>query len=618
MGKVYDLPRISGFLVIVGLVLGIDISAMAVFISSDYFNRYFHYPSAFEQGMVSGAHPMGGLAGCVLFGYVGERVSRLGCFRYFTFIWIIGCIVSVLVMDIYMVAIGRFIKGVAVGSLSVVASVYLVEIFPSNRKGIATALVQLTLTFGIFLMYMLCWTFSRFNNHMAFRISWGLEIIPAVALISGTLFVPESPRWFVMQGQYKKAQEILTLLNCRSKNDFNKQALLNMYGDTAKARLRDLIKLPYIKQLIMGMTIQALVQFTGINVVMYYVVYICEMAGLEGREKMNVASIPYLLNILFTFIPLHFLDRVQRKVLIVYGSLALAAIMNLIGLTMWIYGHDVPPINGNPALVWRLSPLGGQLTIALCFAFIAIFAGTLSCAGWLYTNEVLADKIRSRGLSICMSISWICNAVLTFLSPLMMSTLKWGTFFLFGMVTTMLTIIVWLAFPETLGMSSSPPRTELYEEGNTKPIMETKEHAEIMENELKVASSASMQGQSTDTEELVEISYRSAAPPPESINEDIALPPPPPVKQKETLAPKKKTVQTQIESLFAAKAAGHRLSPEDEDIMITLTAISSDFSGVSLRDLHNKFGGSRRGSERDVFSAAPGFDINGLGNVEGK
>ncbi|AET37743.1 uncharacterized protein Ecym_1521 [Eremothecium cymbalariae DBVPG len=570
MRKVYDLPRISCFLVLVGLILGIDISSMAVFISSDYFNEYFNHPNPFEQGMVSGAHPIGGLTGCILFAYMGERISRLGCFRYFSFIWIVGCVISVLVIDIYMVAIGRFVKGVSVGALSVVVSVYLSEVFPPNRKGIATAIIQLTLTFAIFLMYMICWTFNRFNNHLAFRISWGLEVLPALAVIVGTFFIPESPRWFVMKGQYNKGQELLSRLNRGSKLEFNRQAILNMYGNTAKARFRDLIKPPYINQMFMGIIIQTLVQFTGINVVMYYLIYICEMAGLEGKDKMNAASVPYLLNILFTFLPLNFLDRVQRKALIIYGSFILSIVMSLIGFTMWFYGTDVSPINGNPALVWKLDPRGGEMTIVLCFVFVSVFASTLSCAGWLYTNEILPSDIKTKGLSVCMGFSWVFNFSLTFLSPLMMSTLKWGTFLMFGTVTFLLTLVVWYNFPETLGLSSQDI-IDMFNEKSKKNI----EHDDISsENKLKGKPPPIPQDHSSDTADIIERSYRSAAPPPESIEE---------VQEK---VRENKTKQRDIYLDGQNGDLGEQkpvLSPSEEDTMITLTAISSDLSGMSVK-----------------------------------
>ncbi|AMD20201.1 HDL543Wp [Eremothecium sinecaudum] len=627
MKRVYELHKISGFLIVVGMILGIDVSSMAVFIGSKHFNEYFNYPTPFQQGMVSGAYPIGGLIGCVLFAFMGDRISRLGCFRCSALIWLAGCAISVLVINIYMIAMGRFVKGVAVGSLSVVSSIYLVEVFPTNRKGIATVLVQLTITFAIFLMYMACWTFNRFfNSHYAFRISWGLEIIPALALITGTFIIPESPKWFVANEQYNEAQEVLSRLNAASMSAFDREAILNMYGNTSKTKFVDLIKPPYFKQVLIGITIQTLVQFTGVNVLMYYLVYICEMAGLHGNSKMNAASMPYLLNILFTFVPFHFLDKTSRKMLIINGSFSLALVMSLIGFSMWVYGYDVSPINGNPALVWKLTPKGGEITIALCFVFVAIFASTLSCSAWLYTNEILPTVIKTKGLSVCMGVSWLVNFTLTFLSPLMMSTLKWGTFLLFGIVTFVLTIVVWLTFPETLALYQENAldlcscKTEVgsSNKGSSIPDFDYNDAFSEIPTVYKLKARANLDQFSLDDHDTIAGKYRSSAPSPVYLQQN-------PVAAKiathnyneSSLKPESVRIPEQPNKAEKPSGSAKSVDPEkhcdpmmslqsDKIMMLTLTTISSNLSDVLVEEAVTNDGYRyNNGDVIDLYASRP-------------
>ncbi|SCU91003.1 LANO_0D10484g1_1 [Lachancea nothofagi CBS 11611] len=458
----YKIPQSIAILAVAGTMLGMDISSMSIFLGSEYFNRYFNYPGPVIQGLMTGANPVGGLIGCVLFGILTERIGRVTTFQVVALIWILGSVISAMVLNVTMLIVGRLVRGIAVGTLSVLLPVYIGEVIPSNKKGAATSIVQLALTLAILVTFFTCFLLNFLENQISFRVAWGLEMIPALVFFLLSFCLSESPRWLVAHGQYDRAQDILQHFAQGKVSNANitKIDILEMYGTNQRTGYWDLLSKPLLKYTLIGVTVQVLVQACGINILMFYIVYICEMIGLKGTSKLSAASVPYLINVVFTCIPILTLDRLRRKLVIVHGGISLACTMTLIGIMMGCLGHKVPPVNGNSTIVWEVTGTPGLIVLALCFLFVAIFASTLSCCAWLYTNEVLPARAKSKGMALCMATSWFLNSCLTFTTPLLLSKIKWITFVLLGVVTIILSTIIAIWFPETREKKELEPQPD--------------------------------------------------------------------------------------------------------------------------------------------------------------
>ncbi|SCU77286.1 LAFA_0A00826g1_1 [Lachancea sp. 'fantastica'] len=446
----YSIPHTIAILAVSGTILGMDISSMSVFLGMDYFNRFFKNPGPISQGMMTGANPVGGFIGCVLFGFLTDKMGRVSTFQLVASTWIVGSIISALVVNVAMLVAGRLVRGVAVGLLSVLLPVYIGEVIPLDKKGRATSIVQFALTLAILGTFTSCFLLNFLETHVSFRVAWGLELVPALIFLLLSFKLSESAEWLVSQGEYDRAQTIFQNFNKDEnlKNSFTKIDLVETYGHQ-KMKCLDLFSKSLLSYTFVGITVQVLVQTCGINILMFYVVYICEMIGLRGAAKLSAASVPYLINVIFTCVPILTLDRLRRKLVIVYGAISLGCTMALIGILMGTLGNEVAPVNGNSTVVWEITGTPGLIILVLCFLFVAIFASTLSCCAWLYTNEVLPTPAKSTGMALCMATSWFLNSCLTFAAPMLLSKIKWVTFVLLGAVTLILSAIIAAWFPET-------------------------------------------------------------------------------------------------------------------------------------------------------------------------
>lgn len=105
--------------------------------------------------------------------------------------------------------------GLGVGSLSMAVPLYNAEIAPPEVRGSLVALQQLAITFGIMVSFWIDYGTNYIGgvgegqHEAAWRIPLALQLVPAVILGIGILFMPFSPRWLVNQGRDDEAMEVL-------------------------------------------------------------------------------------------------------------------------------------------------------------------------------------------------------------------------------------------------------------------------------------------------------------------------------------------------------------------------------------------------------------------------
>lgn len=103
--------------------------------------------------------------------------------------------------------------GIRMGLKEVTVPVYSAENAPTNIRGGLVMSWQVWTAFGIFLGT--CANLAVANTGaIAWRLQLGSAFIPAVPLLVGVWFCPESPRWLIIKGNYRKAyQSLLRLRN---------------------------------------------------------------------------------------------------------------------------------------------------------------------------------------------------------------------------------------------------------------------------------------------------------------------------------------------------------------------------------------------------------------------
>ncbi|QLL31812.1 hypothetical protein HG536_0B06800 [Torulaspora globosa] len=457
-GPTYSVTKITCIVAICGFIMGMDVTSSSVFLGKDHFIEYFNHPSPIYQGLLTAASPLGGLCGCILFNCLAGKLGRVDLFRAGLALWVKGSFIGLFSLNLWLVILSRWVKGLTVGMFSILIAAYVAEVIPKHKKGRTMALVQLAFSLAMLTIYYLCVLLDSLGSPLSFRVVWGLEMTPAVTVLALTMWLPESPEWLTLHGDYMRAEEIQNRLAAHHNKSsdgtkvslYSKLELACIYGSKADGfGYLDLFRKNCWRQTLMGSTLQLLIQFSGINIVMYYIIFLCDMIGLQGTVRLVSASMPYLINVPLNILPIIISDHVKRKDLTLAGAFPLSIIMLILGTTMACNGKRVPPINGNKSLIWAIDESVGSLVLGLSFLFVAVFTITLSSGPWIYTNELLPTKAKHRGLAVCMLVGWTANFSLTLLGPVMLATISWGTFILLGTATFTISMAILLFFPDT-------------------------------------------------------------------------------------------------------------------------------------------------------------------------
>jgi MFS family permease len=107
----------------------------------------------------------------------------------------------------------RFLLGIGMGLKEVTVPVYNAENAPSKIRGALVMSWQVWTAFGIWLGTCANLVFAKVGSN-AWRLQLGSACVPAIPLLLGIWFCPESPRWLMMKKNHAKAyQSLLRMRN---------------------------------------------------------------------------------------------------------------------------------------------------------------------------------------------------------------------------------------------------------------------------------------------------------------------------------------------------------------------------------------------------------------------
>ena len=203
--------------------------------------------------------------------------ERLTVDRVATIIWDAGCIVVSAAQNIPMLIVGRILNGFCVGICSAQVPVYISEVAPPSKRGRLIGAQQWAITWGIMIMFYISYGSSFIDGPSAFRIPWALQMIPALILFFGMIFLPESPRWLALKDKWEECEEVLALVHGKGDRhspwvarEFQEiKEWLEIERQSRNTSYRQLFSARYINRTHIGLFTQIWSQLTGMNVMMY-------------------------------------------------------------------------------------------------------------------------------------------------------------------------------------------------------------------------------------------------------------------------------------------------------------------------------------------------------------
>ncbi|KAK4160257.1 general substrate transporter [Cladorrhinum sp. PSN259] len=472
MLKVGNIYFIAAVAVIGGALFGFDISSMSAIISTQpylcQFNQRGHDakglclgPTDDVQGGITAAMPGGSWLGALASGVASDMFGRKRSIQIGSIVWIIGSIIVCASVNIPMLAIGRIINGLSVGICSAQVPVYISELAPPSKRGRLIGFQQWAITWGILIMFFICYGSSFLTGTAAFRLPWGLQAIPAVLLYLGLCFLPESPRWLAKKDRWDEAKEVLTLVH--GKGDPNSpwvrrelqeiREVVEFERANADVSYFELFTLKMLNRTSIGVFTQIWSQLTGMNVMMYYITYVFTMAGLASGGDNAVllpSGIQFVINVIMTVPALLWMDAWGRRPTLLVGAFLMCLWLCINAGLFAVYSR--PPHPGeftSTAESMAIEGAAAKAVIASTYLFVASFAPTWGPVSWTYPPELFPLRLRGKAVALCTSANWAFNFALAYFVPPAFANITWRVYVLFATFCAAMFLHVFFMFPET-------------------------------------------------------------------------------------------------------------------------------------------------------------------------
>jgi SP family sugar:H+ symporter-like MFS transporter len=126
---------------------------------SDFLQRFGENGefSSVRQGTIVSLLCAGTLVGCLITGWIADKIGRKFTISASAFFYIIGVIIEITSSTVWVqFAMGRFTAGLGIGALSTSVPMYQSESVPRKLRTVLVGSYQLAITLGIWTAYMVC------------------------------------------------------------------------------------------------------------------------------------------------------------------------------------------------------------------------------------------------------------------------------------------------------------------------------------------------------------------------------------------------------------------------------------------------------------------------------
>ncbi|KAJ1919845.1 hypothetical protein H4219_001754 [Mycoemilia scoparia] len=442
-----------------GLLFGYDQGNMSEILQMPPFLEYFNYPNATHQGLMTSMLTLGCFLGALCSAYLADRLSRKYAIMVGCAVFIIGSALQTGAVNEAMMIVSRIIGGIGVGILSNIVPLFQSELAPPEIRGRLICLQQIAITGGIMVAFWIGYGCSKIKTTASFRIPLGVQIIPALVLMAAIMFMPFSPRWLIAKGRDEEACAVLAKLRAGGDLDhpmvireFNEiKEVVTSEKEVESGSYLELVKHPVRRRVIIGIVVQAFLQLTGINTIMYYAPKIFKQAGLKGTDAPLLAQgINGVLNFLCTIPITVYIDKWGRRSTLMFGALGMVVAYIAMGTIMAVYGK--PFQDGSDTSIAYDNGAASRATMAFVYIFVACYALSWGPICWIYPSEIFPMRVRAKATSITTATNWIFNFLVAQVAPILMSDITWGLYIIFACFNLLAFMHVFFFCPETKGV----------------------------------------------------------------------------------------------------------------------------------------------------------------------
>lgn len=400
----------------------------------------------FQEGWAVGSILVGCMIGALSAGKPSQVFGRKKMLLVTAVVFLLSTLGCAFASDFYFFVVFRIVAGVSVGAASMLSPLYISEIAPAQYRGKLVSFNQLATFTGQALAFVsnkLLFDYICKLNHSiggwactdVWRLMLGVMAIPSGLFLFFLIFVPESPRWLVINGQREKALKVLEKMDSKVNAASALQDIIFSVEHVVTSKFSDLFHGKMFKILMIGVMMAIFQQVTGINVLMYYAPKIFSLTGVPAEKAFLMTMVMGIVNLAFTLLSISLIEKMGRKKLLLIGSVGMAVFMFAISMAFFTNNFQ------NPGMI-----------LFFVMGYLAFFALSLGPIVWVLIGEIFPNRVRSRGVAISIFVMWVANFAISYSLPILLKFIGGGfTFLIYAVMCIPCFLFVWKYLIETKG-----------------------------------------------------------------------------------------------------------------------------------------------------------------------
>merc|ERR1719221_464473 len=387
--------------------------------------------------------------------FVTDRFGRRLTFTFGQMTLISGLLFTMFSNSFPVIMLGRVLVGLGVGIAFAIDYLYIAELAPASHRGSLVSWAEVAINVGLLLGACVNRAFADAPpESWRWMLAFGL-ILPSILTILSLAVMPETPRFLLAKGFELEAAEVLKRTHPEGED------VASVIKAIEKERLQDaenekLGWTPILKPnkamrraILVGIGVAFAQQINASESVVMYSATIFERAHVATTKSalFNCTVLTFFMKMFFVVLAGCFVDSRGRRPLLL-SSVSVTALC-LFGLS-----------------ISTAADIGWFAVVSVC-VFMAAFSIGIGPVTWLLCAEMFPSSVRAKAMSLGAFVNRLTSLLIAFsYLPLARALGGQAVYFLvFGIITTLSAVYMYILVPETKGLSLE----ESYHAGDTEP-----------------------------------------------------------------------------------------------------------------------------------------------------
>ena len=361
--------------------------------------RALHLTDA-QVGFSATAYLLGAVLGALFFGYLTDLHGRRKLFFLTLAVYVVATAATALSWNAWSYFAFRALTGAGIGGEYAAINSAIDELIPARLRGQVDLTINATFWIGAALgsgatIFLLDPAFLPVR--LGWRFAFGIGALLGLGILFLRRAVPESPRWLVIHGHERDAEEIVAAIetSIEGQPDTIDRFPTTLIHPRRKTPLREVARTMFVehrKRSILGLTLMAAQAFFYNAIFFTYALVLSEFYKVPSG-KISEYIFPFALgNVLGPVLLGRLFDSVGRKPMII-STYALSGI--LLAVTGFLFAHG--------ALT--------ATTQSLAWTLIFFIASCAASSAYLTVSEVFPLETRALAISVFYAAGTLVGGV---------------------------------------------------------------------------------------------------------------------------------------------------------------------------------------------------------------